>query len=60
MGPGTQLNWLADWIALPGSVSACLREAYSPGDLVVALGIAVVVLLAMRTKPEETRRTYSE
>jgi len=56
MGPGTQLNWLADWIALPGPFERVLREAYSPGDLVVALGIAVVVLLAMRTKPEETRR----
>jgi hypothetical protein len=52
MGPGTQLNWLADWIGLPGP----LREAYSPGDLIVALGIAVVVLLAMRTRPGETSR----
>jgi len=39
MGPGTQLNWLADWIALPGPFERVLREAYSPGDLVVALGI---------------------
>jgi hypothetical protein len=52
MGPDTQLNWLADWIGLPGP----LREAYSPGDLIVALGIAVVVLLAMRTRLEKTSR----
>ena len=56
MGTDTQLNWLADWIALPGPLERVLREAYSPGDLIVALGIAVVVLLAMRTRPHETRR----
>ena len=52
MGPGTHLNWLADWIGLPGP----LHEAYSPGDLIVALGIAIVVMRAMRTGPDETRR----
>jgi len=52
MGTGTQLNWLADWIGLPGPV----HEAYSPGDLIVALGIAMVVVLAMRKRPGETRR----
>ena len=55
MGSGTQLNWLADWIALPGPLERVLREAYSPGDLVVAVGIAMVVLLAMRRRPAETR-----
>jgi hypothetical protein len=52
IGPSTHLNWLADWIGLPGP----LHEAYSPGDLIVAAGIAMVVLLAMRRKPQETRR----
>ena len=56
MGPGTHLNWLADWIAVPGPLEKVVREAYSPGDLIVALGIAVVVLLAMRTRPDETSR----
>jgi hypothetical protein len=42
----TNLSWLADWIALPGP----LTEAYSPGDVVVALGIGVVIALAMRSQ----------
>jgi hypothetical protein len=52
----TTLNGLADWIALPG-IGRWLREAYSPGDVVVALGIGVVIALAMRsqTGPVETR-----
>jgi hypothetical protein len=53
LSSGTHLNWLADWIALPGPFKL---EAYSPGDLVVALGIAVVIVLAMRSRsePDET------
>ncbi|HEV2034298.1 MAG TPA: DUF5317 family protein [Candidatus Dormibacteraeota bacterium] len=47
MGPHTNLNWLADWMALPGPL-AVVPEAYSPGDLVVTLGIAVVAFLATR------------
>ena len=52
----TTLNGLADWIALPG-IGRWLTEAYSPGDVVVALGIGVVIALAMRsqTGPVETR-----
>lgn len=52
----TNLSWLADWIALPG-LQRVLAEAYSPGDLIVALGIAAVVALAMRsqTGSAETR-----
>jgi hypothetical protein len=45
----TNLNWLADWIALPG-IGRWLPEAYSPGDMVVALGIGVVIALAMRSQ----------
>lgn len=56
MSADTHLNWLADWIAIPGPLARVLREAYSPGDLIVAVGIAMVVLLAMRAEPGETRR----
>jgi hypothetical protein len=59
MGPGTNLSWLGDWIALPGPLQA-FGEAYSPGDLFVAVGVAVVVIFATRhragadTKLDET------
>ncbi len=43
MGPDTQLNFLGDWISI-----GPIPEAYSPGDLVIALGIALVVFLAVR------------
>jgi hypothetical protein len=46
IGSGTHLNWLADWIALRWGPP----EAYSPGDLIVALGIAAVIALAMRSR----------
>jgi hypothetical protein len=45
----TNFGWLADWIALPG-LRRVLAEAYSPGDVVVALGLGVVVALAMRSQ----------
>ncbi|TMB89452.1 MAG: hypothetical protein E6J18_11130 [Chloroflexi bacterium] len=48
MGPATNLSWLADWIAVP----AQLGGAYSPGDVVVALGIATVAFFATRRLPE--------
>jgi hypothetical protein len=47
MGPGTNLNWLADWIGFPWPV----RGAYSPGDLVIAVGIGIVVLFATLPSP---------
>jgi len=59
MGSSTHLNWLADWIALRWGPP----EAYSPGDLVVALGIAVVIALAMRSRtglPETGPRIVSD
>lgn len=43
MGPETHLNFLGDWISI-----GPIPEAYSPGDLLIALGIAVVVFLAVR------------
>jgi len=55
MGSDTNLNWLADWIGVPGP----LGGAYSPGDVVVGLGIAAVAFFATRqdalaTKLDET------
>jgi hypothetical protein len=42
MGPDTNLNWLGDWIVSQWPVPG----AYSPGDLVLALGIGIVVIVA--------------
>jgi hypothetical protein len=50
MTSSTDLNWLADWIALPGPFGRVLPEAYSPGDVIVAIGIGVIVALAMRPR----------
>jgi hypothetical protein len=47
MGPGTNLGWLGDWIGVPGP----LGGAYSPGDVVVAIGIAIVSFFATRQGP---------
>ena len=47
MSSTTNLNWLADWIAFPWPV----RGAYSPGDLVIALGIGIVTVLAVVRPP---------
>lgn len=47
-GPHTRLEWLGDWIALPGSLGKALPGAYSPGDLVAVLGMAIALYLAVR------------
>ena len=47
MGSGTNLGWLGDWIGVPGP----LGGAYSPGDVVIAIGIAAVALFATRQGP---------
>lgn len=44
MGRGTNLSWLGDWIAVPGPLGA----TYSPGDLVVGIGIGIVAFYATR------------
>ena len=54
MSSSTNLNWLADWIGFPWPV----RGAYSPGDLLIALGIGIVTLLAVVQLP--TRDTKLE
>jgi uncharacterized protein DUF5317 len=48
MGPNTNLNWLADWIGF----SWPFPGAYSPGDLVIAVGIGIVVILATVHQPD--------
>jgi hypothetical protein len=47
-GSNTHLNFLGDWIALPGTLGQMLSQAYSPGDIVAALGMVVTVFLAVR------------
>jgi hypothetical protein len=47
MGSGTNLGWLGDWIGVPGP----LGGAYSPGDVVIAIGIAAVAFFATRQGP---------
>jgi hypothetical protein len=62
MGPHTNLSWLADWLALPGPLGTLVPEAYSPGDFVSALGIAVVTFLATKRSeaiPETSGRIVS-
>ena len=44
MGPNTHLNFLADWIRLYPSA-----EIYSPGDVLIAIGLAVTVFIATAT-----------
>ena len=46
MGPGTNLGWLGDWISL-----GPFPEAYSAGDLLIALGVALVVTVAVHRPP---------
>jgi hypothetical protein len=47
MGAGTVLNWLGDGIVFPWPVPG----AYSPGDLILAMGIGITLLLAMVHRP---------
>lgn len=44
MGSDTHLNLLGDWIRLRPSL-----EVYSPGDLLIAIGLAVAVFIATAT-----------
>jgi len=46
MGAGTHFNALADWISIPPT-----PDVYSPGDLVIAAGLALVGFLVARRKP---------
>ncbi len=55
-GPDTHLNWLGDWIGLPGGLGKVFPEAYSPGDLLSYLGIVIVMFLATRSGPVQNAR----
>lgn len=44
MGPNTNLSLLGDWIRLYPSA-----EIYSPGDLLIAIGLAITVFIATAT-----------
>jgi len=44
MGSGTQLNLLGDWISLHP-----VPEVYSPGDVLIAIGLAIVVFVSTAT-----------
>lgn len=48
MGAGTRLGWLGDWILFPSPVSRLVPQAYSPGDMVSLVGLAVVMFLVTR------------
>ena len=43
MGAGTRLNFLGDWISL-----YLAGQIYSPGDVLIAVGLAIVVFLGVR------------
>src|SRR5712692_3774817 len=47
MGPDTHLGFLGDWLSVWP-----LPQAYSPGDLLIAMGLALVILVAMHRAPE--------
>jgi Family of unknown function (DUF5317) len=44
MGPDTHLNLLGDWIRLYP-----FAEVYSPGDVLIAIGLAITVFIATAT-----------
>ena len=50
MGPHTRLAWLGDWILLPQPIGRILPQAYSAGDLVSLVGLALVMFLATRPR----------
>ena len=54
-GPDTRLGWLGDWIVLPGPLGRLFPQAYSPGDLVSTVGLAVVLFLT--TRPTAKKKT---
>jgi hypothetical protein len=60
-GVGTRIGWLGDWVVLPGVLGSVFSQVYSPGDLVVATGLAVVLFLAVRPpRVAGGRRTRAE
>ena len=47
MGPNTHLNQLGDWVSLP-----VLPAGYSPGDILIAIGVALVVVMGTHRRAE--------
>ena len=47
LGPDTHLGFLGDWLSL-----GPFPEAYSPGDILIAMGLALVVLVSLHREPE--------
>lgn len=56
-GPQTRLAILDDRIQLPGLIGRLLPQAYSAGDLVMAVGLFVVTFLAPRVKSNPGEKT---
>lgn len=56
-GPDTRLGWLGDWIVLPGPMGRLFPQAYSPGDLVSTVGLALVLFLTARPTAKKKTRT---
>jgi hypothetical protein len=46
----TRAPWLGDWLQAPPPLHTVLREVYSPGDLVVCFGLALVFFFATRSQ----------
>jgi hypothetical protein len=47
-GPRTRLDWMGDWLVVPPPLGRVFPEIYSPGDLVICLGLGVVFFFATR------------
>lgn len=54
-GPSTQLNWLGDWIGIPG----WLGGAASPGDVVAGLGFGLVGFAITKSSASRTKLDHS-
>lgn len=52
-GPHTRLALLGDWIAVPQPLGRIFPEIYSPGDIVTAVGLAVVLFLVIRPPDQQ-------
>jgi Family of unknown function (DUF5317) len=46
LGPESHLGFLGDWLSF-----GLVPEAYSPGDVLIAMGIALVVLIGLHHEP---------
>jgi hypothetical protein len=45
-GPDTRLAFLSDWIGMPGPIGVLFPQGYSPGDLLVMVGLVLVLFMA--------------